>query len=150
MKTIFAYEKSSNDNIESIFLAGPTPRSENILSWRPAALYYLSYEGFKGEVFVPEPLPGHGWSSDYIEQIEWEEEHLKKATKIMFWIPRMEKMPGFTTNIEFGRWCNSRKIVVGWPEDAMKMNYIEYYINKLGIPSARTLFDTVRITLNYL
>jgi len=143
---------STNDMFEeprSIFLAGPTVRSRNDLSWRPAALYYLMYQQFKGQVFVPEPPPGEKWNWEYEQQVEWEEKCLEAAKCILFWIPRtLDKMPGFTTNIEFGRWYRSGKIVVGWPEDAVKMRYIDYYRKKLDIPKADTLYDTVILALN--
>jgi hypothetical protein len=38
----------------SIFLAGPTPRSPHVSSWRPEALDLLRGLGFAGAVLVPE------------------------------------------------------------------------------------------------
>jgi hypothetical protein len=38
----------------SLFLAGPTPRSAEVASWRPGALHILSELGFGGSVLVPE------------------------------------------------------------------------------------------------
>jgi len=149
MKVIYSLEKRPYDALHSVFLAGPTPRGKQEVSWRSAALYYFQYFKFEGQVFVPEPLPGKSWDWDYAEQVEWEEEYLRIATKILFWIPRtLDKMPGFTTNIEFGRWCDSGKLVVGWPSDAVKMRYIEHYVKKLEIPSAHTLVQTVKLSLS--
>ena len=39
---------------KSIFLAGPTPRSKEVKSWRPEAIRLLKEKGFDGVVFVPE------------------------------------------------------------------------------------------------
>jgi hypothetical protein len=131
----------------SIFLAGPTPRNSRIPSWRPLALHTLSRLNFEGQVFVPE-TPGGGMSMEYEEQVEWEETYLRDARCIMFWIPRdLEHLPGFTTNIEFGRWCDTNKVVVGWLPGAPKMRYIEYYAKKLRIPTADTLNDTVKLAV---
>ena len=37
----------------SIFLAGPTPRTSGVASWRPEALDLLREVGFGGTVLVP-------------------------------------------------------------------------------------------------
>src|SRR6266511_3357557 len=42
----------------SLFLAGPTPRSADVPSWRPEALNLLRGLGFAGTVLVPER---RGW-----------------------------------------------------------------------------------------
>ncbi len=44
----------------SVFLAGPTPRSREIASWRPAAIEALAAAGWDGHVFVPEGKDGPG------------------------------------------------------------------------------------------
>ena len=147
MDVIYSIEEEKINSAPSIFLAGPTSRDPQELSWRPAALYYLNYLGFNGRVFVPEPKPGLSWDWGFEEQVEWEERHLIRASKIVFWIPRSEKMPGYTTNIEFGRWSCFGKIFVGWPENSLKMRYIAYYVKKLMIPSAHTLYDTLSLAV---
>ena len=38
---------------KSIFLAGPTPRGENVISWRTEACQLLENLGFDGVVYVP-------------------------------------------------------------------------------------------------
>ena len=77
MKTIY-----SNHPIDvqpnSIFLAGPTPRSVDVKSWRPEALEILKKLSFNGTVYVPE------WDYDapkisYMEQVEWNTHILKTA-----------------------------------------------------------------------
>ena len=133
-----------DENEPSIFLAGPTPRNIRVPSWRPLVLHTLSRLNFEGQVFVPEDPKG-GISMEFEEQIEWEDTYLTDAKCIMFWIPRdLTLLPGFTTNIEFGRWCDSGKIVVGWLPGTPKMRYIEYYTRKLKIPTADTLNSTVK------
>jgi hypothetical protein len=125
----------------SIFLAGPTPRNPVDRTWRPEALRLLA--DFDGFVFCPE-TDAWGWHGNFGEQVEWEEAALKAATVIVFWVPReLLKMPGFTTNIEFGNWMGSGKVVFGAPPRAPKTGYMRYYCEKLGIPQADTLKDTL-------
>ncbi len=122
----------------SILLAGPTPREPTVPSWRPAALAALEAQGFDGAVFVPEPR--EGWMSDYDGQIAWEEAGLHRADAILFWVPRdMKTLPGLTTNVEFGVWADSGKVVLGAPEDAVKMRYLEHYASRYHAPIARDL-----------
>lgn len=137
MKIIYAQQDLSQITGKSIFLAGPTPRDPNVKSWRPEMLDELKQQGFEGTVLVPE-MEGE-WTADfeYGDQIDWETRALNECTVILFWIPRnLTDMPAFTTNIEFGAWMEKDpyKITLGWPEDAVKMNYIEYKAQKEYIP----------------
>lgn len=129
---------------ESIFLAGPTPRSAEVSSWRPEALRILDKLDFPGIVFVPEDEHGK-WKHSYDEQIEWEEEALDKASCIVFWVPRdLKTMPAFTTNIEWGIWQNSGKVVLGAPASAAKMKYLRHNAAKHFVPTSTTLEGTLR------
>jgi hypothetical protein len=135
---------------KGIFLAGPTPRDSNTVSWRINAIKHLKEKGFKGYVYVPEREKGWSDTFAYSEQIEWEEEALKKATAILFWIPRnLDNMPAFTTNIEWGYWTakNPSKLVLGSPTDAPKMDYMRYYADKLDIPNCNTLEKTLELAI---
>lgn len=110
---------------KSIFLAGPTPRSDSIVSWRKEVCKKLEENGFDGIVYVPE------YSSmkpkvNYDDQAMWELEALNDATIIMFWIPRsLPDMPALTTNVEFGYWLHSKKVVYGRPDNAQKIKYLD-------------------------
>ena len=111
---------------KSIFLAGPTPRGENTKSWRTKACDYLKDNGFDGVVYVPEYST---WKpkADYVDQAEWEREALSNASVITFWIPRtLPDMPAFTTNVEFGYWIHSGKVLYGRPDDAKKIKYLDW------------------------
>ena len=115
---------------ESIFLAGPTPRDNIIKSWRKEACDFLEKNGFNGIVYVPEystwrPL------ENYLAQVEWEREALSNASVIAFWVPReLPNMPGFTTNVEFGYWIHTGKIIYGRPEDSIKKGYLDWLYEK--------------------
>ncbi len=104
MNVLHAGEVLSLDH-PSIFLAGPTPRRPDVSSWRPAVLDLLRMLGFAGRVLVPER---RDWSArfSYLDQVEWEHAGLEGCTVVAFWVPRdLERLPGFTTNVEFGRYA---------------------------------------------
>lgn len=111
---------------KSIFLAGPTPRGKNVVSWRTEACKILDKMGFDGVVYVPEYST---WKpkEDYVDQAMWERKALTNATVIAFWIPReLPNMPAFTTNVEFGYWLHSGKVVYGRPDSASKVKYLDW------------------------
>lgn len=111
---------------KSIFLAGPTPRGENVISWRTEACQLLENLGFDGVVYVPEYST---WKpkTDYVDQATWERVALTKATVISFWVPRkLPDMAAFTTNVEFGYWLHSGKVIYGRPDDASKIKYLDW------------------------
>ena len=111
---------------KSIFLAGPTPRGKDIISWRNEAIKILENLGFDGIVYVPEYS---SWKpkTDYVDQAMWERVGLSNATIIAFWIPRyLPDMPAFTTNVEFGYWLHTGKVVYGRPNDAEKIKYLDW------------------------
>ena len=146
MHILYARQPLVGIRTPSLFLAGPTPRSQEIASWRKDALILLRNEGFSGTVFVPED-PSGIWDEyvQYSEQVEWEDASLRAATCILFWIPRdLNTLPAYTTNIEFGQWMDSGKIVLGFPAYAPKMKYFLHYAEKLGIPLAHTLEATIK------
>jgi len=89
---IYAYEKAPQSYNASIFLVGPTPRTNEVKSWRPKALKALS-EAYKNQqleivVFIPEPRNGVYSSNYIIKQVEWEKQHLEMADAILAWVPR--------------------------------------------------------------
>jgi len=147
----YATEAFPRSVTKSIFLAGPTPRSEDNKSWRPKALEILSRLGFDGAVFVPEPRDGK-WAKDYTDQVEWEESGMQRADCIVFWIPRDMKggMAGLTTNDEWGVWKDSGKVVLGTPPDADHIRYQRHYAKKQGVPIADSLEDTLKAALTQL
>ncbi len=131
MQVIYALEDAPNSYSKSIFLAGCTPRSAAVPSWRPEALEILEELGYDGVVFVPEDR-SRQFHGDYLGQIEWELLNLKRADLIVFWIPRqLATMPGYTTNLELGRYCESGRVVMGHPDDAEKMAYPDYIYTKI-------------------
>lgn len=129
MELLF-YENDKISGKSSIFLAGPTLRNDRFInSWRYEAVNILRDLGFKGSVYIPESKTGDYKSIGYSkkEYSEWEWERLEKSDIILFWIPRkLDILPGFTTNIEFGRYITlcPEKVVLGYPSDSPKNEYL--------------------------
>lgn len=129
MKVIYS-DQPIEKSEQSIFLAGPTPRSTEVQSWRKHALEILEELNYKGIVYIPEFSNWHPME-DYIKQINWELEGLQSAKIIVFWVPRkLPEMPAFTTNVEFGYWLKSGKVVYGRPIDAVKTRYLDVLYDK--------------------
>ncbi|GAB4060115.1 nucleoside 2-deoxyribosyltransferase domain-containing protein [Catellatospora paridis] len=150
---VYAGESPPDSWAAALFLAGPTPRSPDVASWRPEALDLLE-EQWKGPgrlvVFVPERPEGgmpHGW----LRQVQWEDACLHLSDTVLFWVPRdLATLPGFTTNVEWGRWESSGRVVLGAPPDAPGLRYLSHYAQLHGAPVADTLADTLAAALTLL
>jgi diadenosine tetraphosphate (Ap4A) HIT family hydrolase len=133
----------------SVFLAGPTPRSSSVPSWRPAAIEALA-AAWTGPgpltVLTPESRGGKR-AREYHDQVEWEAHGLDTATAILFWIPRdVVTLPGFTTNVEFGLHVGSGRVVLGAPPDCPnpeRNRYLAWTAQRLGVPVYSALDETV-------
>lgn len=146
---VFADQEIPKSITHSIFLAGPSPRTKDILDWRHEALSLFEKNGFTGTVFIPVPKDrfygkddSAGWTYD--NQVEWECNARHVSDIILFWIPRDIKngMPAFTTNIEFGEDLHSGKIMYGRPDNAEKCRYLDKRILEIK--------ETVFISLHTL
>jgi len=155
MKIVYSGENPPSAYRKSIFLTGATPRNTKTKSWRPDALKILGSLGYNGVVFVPEfrnaacAKPPKEWT--YEKQCDWEHKYLDAADIILFWVPRkLRTMPAFTTNVEFGLYANSGKIVFGAPKNAHKMSYLKFASEKLMIPYSETLENTIAKALEII
>lgn len=158
MEIVYTGEEMPDSFTKSIFLAGPTPRNaKEQKSWRPDALKLLEDMGYDGIIFVPENRNGE-FKMDYDDQIEWEEKYLNVADCIVFWVPRdltpdskdFPKMAALTTNIEWGKWEKSGKVVFGAPKKAPKNEYIKFYAEKYKVPVSDSLKDTLESAMDKL
>jgi hypothetical protein len=133
MKVFYSDEDLDLDLLtKSIFLAGPTPRDKNVPSWRPQALKILDELNYKGQVMVPERRVKQD-HIDYIDQVEWENLGTEDCTRLVFWIPRdLVTMPAFTTNVEFGRYVESGKVMYGRPANSPKNRYLDWLYKKFN------------------
>ena len=137
MIPIYTFEKypAEAETLPSIFLVGPTPRDNETPSWRPKALQLLGTLRYDGFVFVPENRQGEKAIIDedapigerWMQQVEWERKGLEMATVIAAWVPRqLDSMPAFTTNVEFGRYVTSGRLLYGRPNEASKTRYLDW------------------------
>lgn len=159
MKIVYYFDSPPETYTKSIFLAGPSPRKSKIQSWRPEALKILEAKGYDGVVFVPEQKPGN-IQSDYDWSLapEWEHTMLNMADIILFWVPRdltvlpdgELKLPGFTTNVEFGYFVSSGKAVLGYPEGAPHTDYLRFMADKYYVPMLSSLEETIDKSLELL
>lgn len=121
-----------NLDVHSIFLAGPTPRSLKVPSWRPEALRILEELNYHGQVIVPERFV-KAEHVDYDAQVEWENYGTENCSRLVFWIPRdLKTMPAFTTNVEFGRYVKSGKAMYGRPTESPKNRYLDWLYKKFN------------------
>lgn len=133
MKIIYSdqdIEHILNLGERSLFLAGPTPRSKDVPSWRPVAITILEEIEYKGQVLVPERQDKFV-KVNYDDQVEWEHYGLEHCSRIAFWVPRnLVTMPALTTNVEFGRYVASGRAMYGRPDDAEKCRYLDWLYKK--------------------
>jgi hypothetical protein len=129
----------------SVFLAGPTPRSQGVASWRPEAVQLLNDSGFAGTVLIPERQSLDA-RFEYLDQVKWEFAALERADALVFWVPRdLDHLPGFTTNVEFGRYVASGRMIYGRPEGRPHNRYLDWLYGKLtGQSPHSSLVDTIR------
>jgi len=137
----------------SVFLAGPTPRAETMPSWRAGAIATIATAWTRVEplaVLTPESRGGKR-AAEYHDQVDWETAGLDRAWAILFWIPRdIATLPGFTTNVEFGLYVRSGKVVLGCPADCPnpeRNRYLIWVAKRHGAPVCDTLVATVEHAL---
>ncbi|MBI4449485.1 NUDIX domain-containing protein [Candidatus Uhrbacteria bacterium] len=153
MRVVYARQPFPTSFTKSIFLAGPTPRTPDVTSWRREALRVLEDLQYDGVVFVPEDQT---WATfgdaQYIEQVDWEQDAMRRSDVIVFWVPRdLTTLPGFTTNVEFGLWARSGAVLFGGPDaETPKNRYLETLAapERFNIPVYRTLDDMLRAAMD--
>jgi len=139
----------------SVFLAGPTPKSDDVRSWRPAAIELISANWSAPEtlsILSPEDSD-FNYDKHFDEQVDWETDARAMASAILFWIPRdVRTLPGFTTNVEFGLdvATSASRVVLGCPPDCPDPKQNRYLIDvakRRGAPVLCTLAETVTAAL---
>ena len=134
----------------AIFLAGPSPiGNEKDCRWREEVIKLFEQKGFNGDII--NPVNDHFDDTDLQTQIAWEVEGMMKSSLIFFWIPRNDKHPSLTTNVEFGNWVGNKSIVLGFPEDSIKNDYLKIRYEKENERKVlNTLEEMVDWSINYL
>ena len=134
-----------------VFLAGPSPRSGQTLEWRKEAIQHFQNIGFDGTIVIPEPRTGK-WD-DYLTVVDWEHLYLELSDTILFWVPRdiENEIYGFTTNVEFGMYLHSGKIIYGRPDNSDKNRYLDYWYSLVYSKQPyNDLLTIVKDTINNL
>lgn len=155
MQLIYNNQEFIN-NKSSIFLAGPSYRTYKEMkqkSWRNQAISLLSKYNFDGIIVIPQYRDSKSQKKtfDRKKQIQWQTQCLSKCDLILFWIPRnLKTLPGFTTNIEFGQWMHSDKIIIGSPNNSEKNSYLQERCNMLNIQWHSNLEQMVKNSINVL
>ncbi|MBV9026823.1 MAG: NUDIX domain-containing protein [Streptomycetaceae bacterium] len=147
VQVVYASEEPPHCYVASIFLAGPSPRTADVASWRPQALNEIALQWRQPGtlvVFVPESRGG-ARDGGYASQLTWERIQRDRADEIVYWMPReMATMPGLSTNVEFGEDMDSGRVVLGCPDGAVHVRILQ----ALKIPTADTLAKTVGLALD--
>ena len=133
---------------DAVFLAGPTIRNNEGVDWRIEACKLFEKYGFTGDILSP--LNNHFDDSNYLEQVNWERRNLFFSSVVLFWIPRTEKNPGFTTNVEFGEWMGCGSVVLGGPDWAIKNRYLKTRFEMNGGIFHNTLEGTVKAAIDMI
>lgn len=140
----------------SIFLAGPTLRSDQRTPWRLDALNILKNINYTGIVCIPEFSGGNFIREKAARNLtsktilNWETFGLYNSSVILFWMPFCEDLPGLTTRAEFGYWMGKEpsKLAVGMPglllgPPARGTGFIRYHCISQCVPLWSTLEETV-------
>ena len=151
MKIIYTFDEIPKTFSKSLFLAGPTPRKDTSLTWRKEALSILEKLNYDGVVFVPELFTNEKKHLlNTRDCTAWELEACKCSDVILFWIPRQIRpdfeMAALTTNVEFGMYKDTYKVVAGCPPEAKKNEYLK--IVSPNVDWYDTLEDTIITAIN--
>lgn len=132
---------------DSVFLAGPCPRGKEQDDWRDEAIKLFKKHGFTGDIINP---TNRAYDDEYLKQTSWEHHGLCLSSVILFWIPRSEEHPAFTTNVEFGEWMHNDNVVLGFPKDSIKNEYLETRFREYGRSVYNDLEGTVLAAIDLI
>ena len=149
MKVYYSNEKIIKGQ-KSIFLAGTTAQ-DRANDWRKQVVKLLELAGYDGVVYNPD-YTDLKVKNSYENQLKWELKGISEATAILFWVDRdMPNRPGLTTNVEFGYWLHSGRVVYGRPNSSEKCLYLDMlYKLKTGKTPCCSLKEVVNKTLEFL
>lgn len=139
----------------SIFLAGPCPRENYGEDWRFEAADILRRLGFKGNIISPTNDQFMTMRSNYgldmlRQQTEWERYMMHMCSALVFWVPRSEKWPAMTTNVEYGEWYKKEGVFFGYPEGAIKNEYLELKLHEQHKTAYHTLEDILKAAMEHI
>ena len=148
MNIVFSDMPLPTEQSHSIFLEGPSPRSQDISDCRHEFIQMLSVLGFTGTLFIPTPrqrfYPSDSFENEvgwtYDGQVAWEQGARAMSDVLLCWVNRRIDrnredlgMPGFTTNVEFGEDLHTGKLVYGRPDGTEKVSYLDQCVRNAGM-----------------
>ena len=137
----------------AIFLAGPCPRKASEPDWREEAFDILATLCFSGIVLNPtNRYYDENNPKERELQVAWELEAMMRASAVVFWLPRSEQSPGFTSNVEVGYWIGKKGVFIGMLDDCMQNAnaYIKTRTEMSGQDVYNTLNDLLAATVRDL
>lgn len=131
----------------AIFLAGPCPRTEDAIDWRDEFIQGLEETDFRYQVINPTNREWEKMDEPKLKnQTKWEHDMMKMSSCVVFVINRTKENPAFTTNIEFGMWCNNNTdLIVCIPNGSEKCEYIETVCKEKNIPLCHTYDECYKL-----
>ena len=154
MHIVFSDMPLPTEQTKSIFLEGPSPRSQEVGDWRQEFVATLEAMGFDGTLYIPIPrnrfYPTGTFDNDpswtYDGQVAWEQGARSMSDVLLCWVDRRIDrsrkdlgMPGFTTNVEFGEDLHTGKLVYGRPDGADKISYLDECVRGAGLAVHTTI-----------
>lgn len=135
MELVFSDDKFPSVVNKSIFLAGPSPRyalgdKVDLNTWRHKAVQLLQERWYDGIVYIPLPRSaffGETYvdQNGYVKEIEWDLKAFNRADVIFIYLDRQADNQGLVTNVEFGRYFDSGRMVYCRPKSAVFVRYLD-------------------------
>ena len=165
MNIVFSDMPLPTEQTQSIFLEGPSPRSQDVADCRHEFIATLQKLGFTGTLYIPIPRNRFystgsfenemGWTYD--GQVAWEQGARAMSDVLLCWVDRRIDrtredlgMPGFTTNVEFGEDLHTGKLVYGRPDGAHKVSYLDQCVANAGMAVHTTIESACREAMERL
>lgn len=162
MQLVFSGEAAPTNYSKSIFLAGPIDNTSkgNLIprDWRKDVIELLEQKGYDGVVFIP--ISKAFWEETYAPidfvyseaVVEWECMMMDRADILLFWVNRDKEADryGLTTNVEFGRYLNTGRIVYGHTKESFSVFNLDTIAAKNNIKVHNELPELVDTALSVI
>jgi hypothetical protein len=126
-KVLVPPARQDTSGAPSIFLGGSITGAWD---WQSLAIRLLRDNGFEGWIFNPRREKAFSEEPGiWEEQVDWEREHLEKATVILFWLPA--GADALTSRWEIAEFAaKGNMLVVGIEDGVRRKKYIRYVLSR--------------------